>query len=47
MEKTLEVFEKDLREQIAQEIKSRIINIDSTDIVKLVANKAADIARGN
>lgn len=40
-------LEKELREKIAQEIESRIINVDSTDIVKLVAEKAADIARGN
>lgn len=40
-------LEKELRENIAQEIESRIINVDSTDIVKLVAEKAADIARGN
>jgi hypothetical protein len=40
-------LEMELREKIAQEIESRIINVDSNDIVKLVAEKAADIARGN
>jgi hypothetical protein len=50
MEKTLKVFEEELREQIAQELESRLIWEEAPyqvrSAINRTAQRAADIARG-